>query len=671
MVNKIKLIEKGYFPKELPPCFTTKHYASNFDAVITEFDTKKSNELSKKLQLIDTNTDLSDEQKIERKHIQRNEFSNEKKYSICCKFNIPKTGISRNMIKIPNPLHQGKLVISIDTHQDEIKTIYNKSKLSITIPQEEIQDKQGKRAIKHDDYGVFKEKSILNSFDKLVQLKTDISKFYPSIYTHSIPWATEGGKEIYKRNWSLGDKDSRKRKNLYGDDLDSLMVNCQNKQTKGIPIGPDTSLIIAEIIGCHVDAYISKELDKKNINWVGFRYYDDYNFYFESELNARICLDILEKKLSDFELHINQEKTTLGKVFLSFEKDWAIGLRSFYFRQTVEQQKEDIWNYFALSFKYVKDNPKDSVLKFALNKFNFVRIEKENWTFFEPLLLRVGLLETSTINKVAKILVTYKTLVSKTRIKNFVVELINRHYKYKHDYEMTWGLWLLKEFKIYAPKTLIEKVLSSQSVTSSIIALDLLSTNRKIKNIDLGIVKDYLRASYLNSEKWLLTYEVLFKNWIVGMPNTIIDDNFFFRIMKEKGVYFYDDNEKIEPLKVQRSLLKVIAKKLIQVEKSITKLKGEDKSVEKKVKKILKELEITKEKGKIERTDLQDKLTSTEEVINNVLEEIAKIREDKETFDKKRMYFILEKRLEELQDLTKKEIQNQTEEDLLFNPAYE
>ena len=64
--------------------------------------------------------------------------------------------------------------------------------------------------------------------DKLIQLKTDISKFYPSIYTHSIPWATEGGKEIYKKNRAFGDKDTRKRTNLYGDDLDRLMVDCQN-----------------------------------------------------------------------------------------------------------------------------------------------------------------------------------------------------------------------------------------------------------------------------------------------------------------------------------------------------------------------------------------------------------------------------------------------------------
>jgi len=671
MMNRIKLIERGYFPKELPPCFTTKYYSSKFDEIINDFDAQNTGELSRRLQLINSNTDLTDDEKAENRQIEKKEFNNRKYYSTCCKYNIPKTGLSRNLIKIPNPHHQGRLVISIEKFKDEIKSVYAKSKMSVTIPQEEDEVKQGRRAVRHDDYGVFKEKSILNSFDKSVQLKTDISKFYPSIYTHSIPWATEGSKANYKRNWVLDNKDPRKRENLYGDDLDTLMVNCQNKQTKGIPIGPDTSLIISEIIGCHIDNYIATQLDRKKIKWVGFRYYDDYNFYFTSELDARICLDILDKKLSDFELQINQEKTSLGKVFLSYEKDWSIELRSFYFRQTIEYQREDIWNYFALSFKHARDNLKDSVLKFALNKFNFVRIEKENWDFFEPLLLRVGLLETSTLDKVAKILVTYKKLVSKNKIKAFVQELIERHYKYKHDYEMTWGLWLLKEFKIYAPKAMIEKVLLSQSVTSSIIALDLLSTNKKIKNINLDVVESTLNSSFLNTEKWLLAYEVLFKNWISSKPDTLLDKNFFFKIMKEKGVYFYDENEKIEPLKIQRSLIKIIAKKLNQVEKSITKLKGEDKNIEDKVRNILEQLEVAKEKGNIEKRILQDKLASTEESISGVLEEIAEIREKKETFEKKRLYFALEKRLEELQNLTKREIQNQSKEDLLYNPTYE
>ncbi len=62
-------------------------------------------------------------------------------------------------------------------------------------------------------------------------LRTDISRFYPSVYTHSIPWAIHG-KEYSKQH--------RFDKNL-GNQLDKLVQSCQYGQTNGIPIGPDTT----------------------------------------------------------------------------------------------------------------------------------------------------------------------------------------------------------------------------------------------------------------------------------------------------------------------------------------------------------------------------------------------------------------------------------------------
>ena len=44
----------------------------------------------------------------------------------------------------------------------------------------------------------FERECLINSFDRLYELKTDISWFYPTLYTHTIPWALHG-----KKNGSL------------------------------------------------------------------------------------------------------------------------------------------------------------------------------------------------------------------------------------------------------------------------------------------------------------------------------------------------------------------------------------------------------------------------------------------------------------------------------------
>ncbi len=76
-------------------------------------------------------------------------------------------------------------------------------------------------------------------------------------------------------------------RNIYGHAIDERMMWCQNQQTKGIPIGPDTSLIIAELIACHLDYLFLQKLKRKKIDWIGYRYYDDYLLYFNSELDAQ------------------------------------------------------------------------------------------------------------------------------------------------------------------------------------------------------------------------------------------------------------------------------------------------------------------------------------------------------------------------------------------------
>ena len=90
-------------------------------------------------------------------------------------------------------------------------------------------------------------------------LRTDIARFYPSIYTHVIPWAFHG-KEQAKANRTEG----------LGNELDRLVRTAQDGQTMGIPVGPDTSLVIAEAVAASLDADLSQ------FRLQGFRFMDDY-----------------------------------------------------------------------------------------------------------------------------------------------------------------------------------------------------------------------------------------------------------------------------------------------------------------------------------------------------------------------------------------------------------
>jgi hypothetical protein len=94
-------------------------------------------------------------------------------------------------------------------------------------------------------------------------LQTDINQFYRSIYTHTIPWALHS-KPTAKVNRTLA---------LLGNKIDYWVRMGQDQQTVGIPISPDTSLVLAELIMHRCD----EELESKLPRVVrGHRFIDDY-----------------------------------------------------------------------------------------------------------------------------------------------------------------------------------------------------------------------------------------------------------------------------------------------------------------------------------------------------------------------------------------------------------
>jgi len=129
-----ELLNKGYFPKELPPCFFTELLSKRFNEIKSDLETNKAvcqtnfENTANSIEGLDANQ--LNEEKIKLRQI----FKNRLNFSECGHFSIPKPGIARNIIKIPNPLHQGKLSDTIATNYLIIEQLYNDSNLSTTKP---------------------------------------------------------------------------------------------------------------------------------------------------------------------------------------------------------------------------------------------------------------------------------------------------------------------------------------------------------------------------------------------------------------------------------------------------------------------------------------------------------------------------------------------------------
>lgn len=515
------LLRKGYFPKELPPPFTTKYFSRNFDSIEISWNKMKS-ELGR------TNS----------------EYKDKYKKSKCALFSIPKGNYSRRNIEIPNPFHHSILCKTICDNWTEIDDFYKKSTISLSRP---IINTSKGRAVKNlKTFSNFKQECLIDSFDKMYELKTDISWFYPTLYTHTIPWALHG------KNVAKNDKSD----NLFGNTLDKNMRNCKHGQTTGIPIGPDTSLIIAEIVTCGIDQLLQEILGSIK----GYRYYDDVYFYFSSREEAEKGLKKLQYILTDFQLSINEEKTNITRFPSTFDEIWVIQLNSFVFRNNIEkhetdrarEQRTDIERYFKLTLYLANEYPDYSVLAYAITRFENVPIFKANWNLFESLILKSAILNPLLLQQIVPLLVAYDELVDRTKICNVVEEIIKNHAPMGHSFEISWALWLAKTFNTEINNdNMAEDIFESSDVIPIIIALDLMNENLIDSSLDLSTLIEKINEDSLFEEKWLLTYESIIHDWLPPINPNPLETNEYFKILKDHDVKFYDENIKAEPLKIK------------------------------------------------------------------------------------------------------------------------
>ena len=144
-------------------------------------------------------------------------------------------------------------------------------------------------------------------------IKTDVKNFYPSIYTHSIPWAIHGKTAIRKPA-------NRHNFNYFGNRLDKLFQNANDGCTNGIPIGPVVSDLVAEIVLAGVDRQLSKSIGN---DAVVVRFKDDYRILAKTEEIGRDIIKALQSSLREFKLELHDGKTEFHRLPDGLFRNWV------------------------------------------------------------------------------------------------------------------------------------------------------------------------------------------------------------------------------------------------------------------------------------------------------------------------------------------------------------
>ena len=517
------LLGYGLFADKLPPIFTSV----NFYNYIT------SNSISYK--------------NIPREYI---------RYSSMRNTNVPRA------LGIPEPFAYNSHIIEIKSNWEnikeyfKIKTEHNSHKIS-RIHIRKIYNENGEAKhtlfeMNYDNYRKDGDPDIDLLIGKRILVKTDISNFFPSIYTHSICWAL-AGKDTAKQN--------RNDKKQWYNKIDSTTQKLTNGETHGLIIGPHSSNLISEIVLVFIDKILSKK-------YMYTRHIDDIRCYVDSIDEANHFILDLNVELQKFGLNINNKKTEIIQLPVSNNESWIEeicnllkilgtknenknepnGVDSTILKGSKEEKiftYNDILSYFDKVTDVMKKNGNDSsIINYAVKALlgnienNIISLSKNAKQVCSKLLIHYTLLYPYLV-RIIDDCVFEKFNTEKNLIRLFINKAFDNGVADNNYEEICYSL--LFAIKYGSKISNIDKsnliIIDNSDCISKLFLWLYCKKFNEIEISDNIHNKALQLAEYSFDENWLLCYEILSFDEI-KLVNNIND---YWKKIKEKNISFLNN----------------------------------------------------------------------------------------------------------------------------------
>lgn len=484
------ILSKGYFPKELPPAFNTISFAN--------FATSSLGRNALKL------------------------YKPADQYTECCEFKVARTGDESRDFKIPHPYHFAKLSNLCSSKFERLLRLAGKSPFASSAP---VYGTGYERAIRPATLpgNLARDRALARAASTYI-FRTDISHFYPSLYTHAVGWAIDP-KLRQKKYW----KDYK----LLGKQVDQTLMDLDKKFSQGIPIGNDLSFLLAEIVMAAVDKALKVDKDRC------YRWFDDYEFACASESEAVAFSEQLEAELAKFRLRLNPRKTSLTRLPGPSQDEWQEVLISAS-KNDLNREREMI-KYFDMAFRLRSEHPHAPVLSFALGVlFKISRPSERAGRIAESSITQTLLCEPGSSQKALSLLSYWKiggfsindVLLGKTFSK-LVMQSAKRG---THD--LMWALAFCIDNRIALDEDASARL---KEVDNDLVALLSLHMQRKgllSPSYDRRSLSRRMKSAELDRENWLLCYESA-RHGFLTSTKSLVKANPLFNAMLASGVSFY------------------------------------------------------------------------------------------------------------------------------------
>ena len=497
------LLQHGYFPVELPPPYHTRDLARFRNSIASKWS----------------------------------KLPNSYPATVQENYTIPRPSQLRRNLALVNPISQVHLSQLIAANWIEIRKHFRKPQYSFEVPRIELAKD---RAIAPPDFDLFNLKRMEVSSDFEYALSSDISRFYGTLYTHAIAWALHG------KSWCKTNLHKPAYKNSLGNRLDTAIRKGQDNQSVGIPVGPDTSRIISELVGVSIDSLAQHKLKLEPTQ--AYRQIDDWFIGFDSLGEAESAVAHLAAACHEFEMELNAEKTRTFHAASSVPDVWPEELRRFSFGTNAHRQRKSIEHYFVRSFNYADEYTSQNVLDFAIKRTRTIRVFTDNWETYEMYLLKAGRSSPMVIPSIVQVFASYNRdgyPINKGKVQKFVEDILEKHSPVAHHQEVSWSLFLAKALGLKLSRSAVISISNMNSSVCALLALDLEARGQIRGRLDKSSWSRSMSSDGLRSSMWLLAYEADLKGWLRGTASGYVEADPYFKELKTRRVSFYDEQRNV------------------------------------------------------------------------------------------------------------------------------
>jgi hypothetical protein len=507
-----RLVSHGYFAPELPPCFVADDLARYRRYILSKIDgfpnTRRGNP-------------------------GYCEF-----YSETAWFYFPRFMKDDRKHGVPNPIAHLLVSRAIADHYVSLRRVARGSKLSLSPP---VFDWSGPRALVRPGIDLRDDFRIELSSRREIYVAADIRAFFHSIYTHSIAWAIHG-KDFAKKNRDI---------NHYGNLIDLLCRNAQDGQTIGLPVGPDTSRLVAEVVAAAIDLRLQDRLKISGRD--GSRYIDDYTLS-SGSIPGEALLAEIRGASAYFELELNNEKSAILPTSHRLTIGWQEAIRAIIPRPKTPGAaiEADVLQHFLYVLGQVcAEHPDINVEKFGLQNARSAFVGALKWKSVQSNLISAYRRNPSLISLLVEICLLRQARQSDVLLDDlneFIENRIPTLAQENRTGEIIWLLFLSIRLKISISSSRLDPLFE---VRDGFIAVLVAWMNHRglIRGaIDRTVWDRSLTGDGLRGPMWLYAYEAVTQGVLPGVSDSFIANDPYFKLLREKRVQFLDVDRGYESL---------------------------------------------------------------------------------------------------------------------------